>query len=324
MITRILNPSAVALLLIDHVSSQRTIDTSTTSTESTIISTAAFIPPGFSRIGKRDLTEDDKIGISIGVTFALIILVGTTAIYCVIRRRRKALENPQTRSLGPGDNGEEGMDIQNDAGKGKEVYNVNPQRASHQFVLHQAPNGRIYQTGPYPIIPAQTYTPQPPAQISPSPYPTYQPGQMYSYPGSAYPGTPIMSPSQQSSYAGPSNMQYPPEAHVQAQQYQQYQQYQQPQQQQGGDHMGWTYPASAISTAPVEIIPATDLQYRYLQDYLQQPQDTKAGPDGHPALNEEYGENKYNVPPPHPHVSELADERKPVELMGEGHYTEVP
>ncbi|KAI8948088.1 hypothetical protein F4801DRAFT_472435 [Xylaria longipes] len=323
MATNTLHASVLALwLLIDHVLSQPTTATSSTPAISALISTSTFVSPSLSQKKERDLSDDDKIGISIGVTFAAILLVGSTAILCVIRSRRKALSKPQTRVLGPGETGDESMGVGDEPGKGKQVYYMSPSQAGNQVLLHHASDGTIYQAGGYPTIPEQTYAPQ--QQAHAAPYQTTQHGGTYAYSGATYPGAAFIDPSQQYGYAGPSNAQYYPEAHIQPQQYQQ-QQHQQQQQQQGGD-ISWMYPVS--TTSPVEAIPAIDFQYKYLQDYQRQQQDPCANPsqyqNGDATSGQGYQENTYYVPPPHPHASELPEQRKVVELMGEGHYKEAP
>ncbi|KAI0455708.1 hypothetical protein F5B21DRAFT_470376 [Xylaria acuta] len=315
MVTRTLHASALSLwLLIDHVLSQATTATSTPTT-SALPSTSTFVSPSLSRNIERGLSEDDKIGISIGVTFAAILLVGSIAILCVIRRRHKALATPQTRAVGSSEIDDESMVVGDDPGKGKQVYYMSPPQAAHQVLLQRAPDGTIYQAGGYSTIPEQTYAQQ--QQAHAMQYPATHPGQTYAYPGPAYPGSAVIDPSQQNRYAGPSNVQYQSGAHMQHQQ-----------QQQGGQ-ISWMYPVSAAS--PVEAILAPDFQDKYLQDYQhqqQQPQDPYANQsqyqNGNPASNQGYQENPYYVPPPHPHASELPDQRKPVELMGEGHYKEAP
>ncbi|KAI0447304.1 hypothetical protein F4803DRAFT_500544 [Xylaria telfairii] len=314
MITRTLRASALALwLLINHVLSQTTTETSPIPTISALISTSTLVSPLSNRKIKRGLTEDDKIGISVAVTFIVIILVGSIAILCVIRRRRKALAKPQTRALGPDEIDDETVVVGDDSGKGEQAYYMSPPQGAHQVLLQQAPDGTIYQGGGYPTIPAQTYAPQQQAHVMQ--YPTTHPGNTYPYSGTAYPGAMVVNPSHQSGYAGPSNLQYQPEAHLQQQQ---------PQQQ--GGHISWIYPVS--TTSPVEAIPVLDFQYKYLQDYQQQSQDPQANQDqyhnGDATSGQGYQANPYYVPPPHPHASELPDQRKPVELMGEGHYREVP
>ncbi|KAH8159228.1 hypothetical protein CIB48_g9012 [Xylaria polymorpha] len=311
MITRTLHASALALwLLINNIVGQTTTTTSFTPTISTLISTPTLVSPSLNRKIKRGLTEDDKIGISVAVTFILIILVGSIAILCVIRRRRKALAKPQTRALGPDEIDDETLVVGDESGKGKQAYYMSPPQGAHQVLLQQAPDGTIYQGGGYPTIPEHTYAPQ--QQAHAMQYPTTHPGGTYAYPGTAYPGAMVANPSQQNGYAGPSNPLYQPEVHLQ-------------QQQQGG-HISWIYPASTMS--PVEAIPALDFQYKYLQDYQRQPQDPRAKQNqyhnGDATSSQGYQANPYYVPPPRPHASELPDQRKPVELMGEGHYREVP
>ncbi|KAI1747450.1 hypothetical protein F4782DRAFT_422308 [Xylaria castorea] len=282
MITRTLYTSVLALwLLIDHVSSQPTTATSSALTNSALPSTSIFVSPSSSRRIARGLSEDDKIGVSIGVTFAAIILVGSTAILCIIRRRRTALSKPQTRALGPGDIDDESAVVGDDLGKGKDVYHMSPPQASRQVWIQQAPNGTVYQAGGYPTIPEQTYAMH---------HPATHPGDTSPYSGTAYPGLEALNPGQQNGFAGPSNAQYLSDARIQARQQQ-------------GDQISWRHPSSA--TSPVDGFPAPDLEDKYLQDYQQQ-------------------EAVYYVPPPRPDTIELPEQRRPVELMGEGHVREAP
>ncbi|KAI0183662.1 hypothetical protein EV127DRAFT_446428 [Xylaria flabelliformis] len=280
MITRNLYTSALALwLLIDHGLSHPTTATSFALTNSALPSTSTLVASSSSRIFTRALTENGKIGISIGVTFAAIILVGSTAIFCIIRRRRTVLSKPQTRGLGPGD--DDSVVVGDDLGKGKQSYHMSPPQASHQVFIQQAPNGNVYQAGGYPTIPEQTYAPQ---HLSPNP------GDISPYSGTAYSGLEPLDPSQQVGYAGPSNAQYLSEARLQSRQ-------------QAGDNISWRHPSAA--TSPVDGFPAPDMDERYLQDYAQQ-------------------EDVYYIPPPRPDTVELPEQRKPLELMGEGHLREIP
>ncbi|GAW16348.1 hypothetical protein ANO14919_057730 [Xylariales sp. No.14919] len=310
MVTGALHTSVLALwLLADQVLSQTTTAAPST-TNSASASTSTFVSPSLNR-NDGPLSEDGKIGVSIGVTFAVIILVGSIAIFCVIRRRERTLTKPQ-RATGSRDNlDDENVVVGGDLGKGKDVYYMNATPNGHHGVLSPAADGSAYQGG-YPMAPDQAYAPQGQSQVMS--YPTAQYGETYAYPGTSYPSTAALDASQQNAYAyaGPSNTQYQPEAHLHPQQQQQHQQ------QQGG-HISWIYPAS--TTSPVEIGPVQDFQYRYLQDYQQQGQSPSPGHSPDPASTRGDG---YHVPPPHPHASELPDQRKPVELMGEGHYKEAP
>ncbi|KAI1738137.1 hypothetical protein F4680DRAFT_426219 [Xylaria scruposa] len=283
MITRNLCTGILTLgLLIDHVLSHPTTATSSALANSASIST--LVSPLSSRIFARTLTEDDKIGVSIGVTFAAIILVGSTAIFCIIRRRRTALSKPQTRGLGPGEIDDDSVVVGDDLGKGKQVYHMSPPQAPHQVLIQQAPNGTVYQAGGYPTIPEQTYVPQQQAHLA------MNPGDISPYSGTAYSGLEPLDPSQQVGFAGPSNAQYLSEARLQARQQQ-------------GDNISWRHPSTA--TSPIDGFAAPDMEERYLQDYAQQ-------------------EAAYYIPPPRPDTVELPEQRKPLELMGEGHLREVP
>ncbi|TRX90015.1 hypothetical protein FHL15_009116 [Xylaria flabelliformis] len=280
MITRNLCTSVLALwLFIDHALSHPTTATSSTLTNSASIST--LVSPPSSRIFARTLTENGKIGVSIGVTFAAIILVGSTAIFCIIRRRRTALSKPQTRGFGPGEIDDDSVVVGDDLGKGKQAYHMSPPQASHQVLIQQSPNGTVYQAGGYPTIPEQTYAPQ---------HLTTNPGDISPYSGTAYSGLEPLDPSQQVGYAGPSNAQYLSEARLQSRQ-------------QAGDNISWRHPSTA--TSPIDGFPAPDMEERYLQDYAQQ-------------------EAAYYIPPPRPDTVELPEQRKPLELMGEGHLREIP
>ncbi|RWA07955.1 hypothetical protein EKO27_g7151 [Xylaria grammica] len=274
-----LHTSVLALwLLVDRVLCQTTTATPST-TNSALASTSTFVSPSLNR-NDGPLSEDGKIGVSIGVTFAVIILVGSVAIFCVIRRRERTLTKPQ-RATGSRDNlDDENAVVGGNLGKGKDVYYMNATPNGHHGVLSPAADGAAYQGG-YPTAPDQVYAPQGQPQVMS--YPTAQYGETYAYPGTSYPSTAALDASQQNTYAyaGPSNTQYRPEK-------------------QG--------PSKISNTNIFKIISSRD----------------KAGaqatsPD--PASTQGDG---YHVPPPHPHASELPDQRKPVELMGEGHYKEAP
>ncbi|KAI0402443.1 hypothetical protein F4802DRAFT_575763 [Xylaria palmicola] len=322
------NAGVLALwLLAGHALSQTTTATSPAPTGSALgPSSSTFVSPSLHRGSNGGgLSENAKVGVSIGVTFAAIILVGATAIFCVIRRRNRALTNPQRRAADQGDVDEENAVVADGAGKGKEVYYMSPTTAAHHGAAASphAPNGVIYQGGGYPI-PGQPYGS--PQQTYAAAYPTaQQSGETYTYSGMAYPATTsVVDPSQQHGYAGPSNTQYQSEAHLHSRQAQQAQQ--------PGGEAGWTYPVSAQS--PADALPAQDMQYQYLQDYQQQQQQQQQHPanphsdqspnqSGSSASTQGHQEDTYYVPP-HPHASELPEQRNPVELMGEGHYKEAP
>ncbi|KAI0468815.1 hypothetical protein F4859DRAFT_488907 [Xylaria cf. heliscus] len=313
MVTRTSHASALALwLLINSFMSQ----TTTAAPSTSLISTSTFSSSSLSRNNKRGLSEDDKIGVSVAVTFAAIILVGSIAIFCIIRRRHEALAKPQTRALDSDEIDDESTAVGGDTGKGKQVYYMTPSQASNPVLLQQAPDGTIYQAGEYPTVPEQTYAPQ--QQAHAVHYPATHSGETYAYSGTAYPAAAVIDPTQQNGYAGPSNAQYQSTAYLQ--------QSQQQQQHQQEGHMSWNY--SVSTTSPEEAIPAQDFQYKYLQDYQEQPQnphtDQSQYQNGDPASGQGYQENTYYVPPPRPHASELPDQRKPVELVGEGHYKEAP
>lgn len=304
MVTRTFRISVLALwLLTGRVWSQ----TTTTATSSAPATTSTFVSPSFNRIEEGGLSEDTKIGISVGVTFAFIILVGVTAVLCVIGRRHRVLTRPETRLSGPNDVEAENVAEGDGLGKGKDVNYMSPASAAYYGVLPQAPDGLVYPEAGYPAISGQMYAPPQQHQTQTMVYPTAQSGTTYIYPD----------PNQQSGYAGPSNTQYQPES------------YRQSQQQQGG-HISWIYPMA--STSPVDAAPSHEFEYKYLQGYQrqgydqhqQQQQDDHYQQNGEHGVNQGYGEETYYVPPPRLDVSELADQRKPIELMGEGHYKEAP
>ncbi|KAI0427766.1 hypothetical protein F5Y09DRAFT_22199 [Xylaria sp. FL1042] len=316
MVTRALYASVLALwLLADHVLSETTTVVSSTSPNSALLPTSTFVSPSLKRSDGGGLSDSMKVGVSIGVTFAAIILVGSIAVLCVIRRRNRTLMKPQTRAIASRDTQDENMVVGGAAGKDKEIHYMNGSLTGQSGPLQQAPDGFVYHGGGYPTIPGQTYAPH--QQLQPISYPIAPYGETYVYPGTTYPGTTTPDASQQHGYAGPSNTQYQPETHLQQQQ--------QHQQQYGGD-IGWIYPVSTLS--PVEATPAQDLQYKYLQNYqphMQGPSsDHSQSQNGNTNSTQGYQGDTYYVPPPRPNASELPDQRKPAELMGEGHYKEVP
>jgi hypothetical protein len=285
---------------------------------STSTPSPTFVSPSL-RHARRGLSEKAKTGISVGVTLAAILLVGSITILFVIRRRNKALTKPQTRTVG-GHVDEEDMTFGDRLGKGKEEgYYMSSTSAPSHGVFQQAPGGFIYQGEGYPTMPNPIYTSQQQEQQQtyPTSYTAGQPGEAYAHPGTVYPGTVMVDPSQQqNTYAGPSYSQYQPETQLQ------------PQPQHGGD-ASWVYPISATSTVEPAYI------QEYHQKYLQDHQSTHQYPDqvasdyntyqsADPAPSQAYQEDAYHVPPPHPHASELPDQRPPVEMMGEGHYKEAP
>ncbi|KAI3330641.1 hypothetical protein F4824DRAFT_477940 [Ustulina deusta] len=317
MVTRALYGSVLALwFLADYGLGETTTAASSTPTNSALVSTSTFVSPSSNRGSGRGLSDRQKVGLSIGVTLAAIIIAGSIAIFCVIRRRNRTLMKPETRAPGSRDIDDQNMAVGGESGTGKEVYYMNATSTGHNDALQQAPYGFAYQGGGYPTIPDQMYAHQ---QMQGMLYPTAQYGGTCVHPGTAYPGIMAVDASQQHGYSGPSITQYQPEAYLQPQQHHHHQQ------QQGGD-ISWIYPVSAMS--PVEQAPAQDFQYKYLQDYQHQVQSSSSGhyqsQDGNPTSIQGYQEDTYHVPPPHPHASELPDQREPAELMGEGHYKEVP
>ncbi|KAI0540430.1 hypothetical protein GGR58DRAFT_146322 [Xylaria digitata] len=325
MVTGTLNASVFALwFLADYVLSETTTAISSTLTNSALVPTSTFMSPSLSQ-SDGALSENAKVGVSVSVTLGAILLVGSIAILCVIRRRNRVLTNPQRRVAGSRENvDDENMVGGDNPGKGKEIYYMSPPSNGHPGVFSQAPNGTTYQGGGgYPTTPDQTYVLQ--GQPQATSYSTAHYGEAYAYPGTAYPGTTAIDASQQNGYAGPSNTQYQPEIHLQPQQHQPQQYQQQPQQQQG-DYINWTYLVSAAS--PVEAASVQDVQYQYLQDYQQQGPSPSPShsqrQNGDSASTQGYQGKTYYVPPPHPHAIELPEQRKPVELMGEGHYKEAP
>ncbi|KAI1203688.1 hypothetical protein F5X97DRAFT_97650 [Nemania serpens] len=291
------------------------------------------------------LSDSVKVGVSVGVTFAAILIVGTVAIFCVKRGRSRALARPQTVTDGPDDMDDEngmGRAVDENPGKGKETYYMNATSPTHEgaVVSPQAanPDGFMFHSAGYPTMPEQIYSPQ--QQDHAITYHAPYSADSYAYTGTGYPGyqgTTVVDPSQQSGHAGPSNTHYPLDAHLQPQQQQQQQQQQQYQQ---GGHTSWTYSLSATSPSSEEPGPPQDVQYQYLQDHHQYQQTHSPSPDANHHHHQDqhqgaelssrhehgyYREDAYSpVPPPHPHASELPDQRPPVELMGEGHYSEVP
>ncbi|KAI1427185.1 hypothetical protein F5Y12DRAFT_204493 [Xylaria sp. FL1777] len=307
MVIRALYVSVLALwLLADHVLSEITTSASATTTNSALVPSSTFVSPSLNR-NNGGLSYNAKAGISAGVTLAAIIIVGSIAIFCVIRGRNRALMKPQRRVPGSRDIDDEDMVMRGGSGKGKGIYDTNAASTGHHGVLQQTADGQVYQGG-YPAIPEHTYAPH--QQIQAMPYQTTQ----YVYPGTSYPGTIAVDATQQHGYAAPFNAQYQPEAHLQLQQYQQ------------GEHISWSDPSSTLST--VETGPVQDLQDSYLQDYQHPMQGSGSGhnqfQNANSASTGGYHENPYQVPPPRPDASELPDQRKPVELMGEGHCSEVP
>ncbi|KAJ3580318.1 hypothetical protein NPX13_g237 [Xylaria arbuscula] len=319
MVTRTLYAGVVALwFLANHVVSQETHTTVRTSTptSSALISTSTFVSPAL-RSNGGGLSDKTKVGISVGVTLGAIIIGGSLAILCVKRRRNKALSRPETRVPPSRDVDDENMVAGSDPGKGKQAHYMSAPSTAQHGVFQQPPYGAVYQGEGYPTMPNQAYIP--PQQSQAIPYPTGQYAETYVYSGTAYPGSTAVGTNQQHGYPGPINAQYQPNAAIPVQpQYQQQQ----------GEDLTWIYPASALS--PVEGAPLQDLQCNYLQDY-QPPQ----GQASNPPQNEyqsEYQNGKtvsphdgqYHVPPPHPDASELPEQRRPIELMGEGHYKEAP
>ncbi|KAI0520957.1 hypothetical protein F5B22DRAFT_32357 [Xylaria bambusicola] len=311
MVTRSLYTSVIALwFLAEHVWSQTTTARTPTPTSSALISTSTFVSPSLKHEG-GGLSDKAKAGISVGVTLGAIIIGGSLAILCVIRKRNRTLMRPETRVPPSRDVDDE--DISGgDAGKGKQVHYMNAPSTGQHGVFQQAPHGVAYHGGEYPAIPDQAYIlPQQTQAMLPA---VGQYGGTYAYSGTTYLGPTPIGANPQHGYAGPSNTQYQPEAHIHSQQQQQ---------QQGGD-LTWIYPVSTLS--PVDGAPLQDIQYNYLQDYQPQVQASTSGhnQNGSPISPQEYQNDKYHVPLPRPDVSELPEQRRPVELMGEGHYKEVP
>ncbi|KAI1307435.1 hypothetical protein F5Y03DRAFT_352243 [Xylaria venustula] len=315
--TRALYAYILALwLLSDHVLGDTTTATSSTPTNSAIIPASTFVSPSLNQ-HNGGLSDKAKVGVSIGVTFAFIIIVGATAILCVMRRRNRTLLKPQTRAIASRDVDHENMGGGGESGKGKGAGYMNGALNGHNGMFQQAPNGFVYQGEGYPTIPSQTYAPH--QQIPAVSYPTNQYAETYVYPGTTYPGTTVVDANQQQGYAGPSNTQYPLQTHLQSIQPQQ------PQQQQGVDP-NWIYPVSAIS--PVEATAAQDFRYNYPQDYEKHAHGSKPSHthnhNANTTVAQGYEDSAYHIPLPPPNVSELPDQRKPIELMGEGHYKEAP
>ncbi|KAI0967865.1 hypothetical protein F4678DRAFT_475006 [Xylaria arbuscula] len=316
--TRALYAYILALwLLSNHVLGDTTTTISSTPTNSALIPASTFVSPSLNQ-HNGGLSDKAKVGVSIGVTFAFIIIVAATAILCVIRRRNRTLLKPQTRAIASRDVDHDNTVAGGESGEGKGAGYMNGALNGHEGMFQQAPNGFVYQEGGYPTIPSQTYAPH--QQMPAVSYPTSQYAETYVYPGTTYPATTVVDANQQQGYAGPSNTQYPSQTHLRSiipqQQHQQ----------QHGDDPSWIYPVSAIS--PVEATAAQDFQYKYLQDYETHIQGSNSGhaqnQNGTPTVAQGYEANAYHVPPPPPNVSELPDQRKPIELMGEGHYKEVP
>ncbi|KAI1190709.1 hypothetical protein F5B17DRAFT_385506 [Nemania serpens] len=320
-----------------------------------------FAPRLLNRRDGAALSDSAKAGVSVGVTLAAILIVGSITIFCVKRGRSRALARPETRTDGLDDVVEDANRVGGESpDKGKELYYMSTTSPTHEGMSVSpqppgpAPDGFVFHNnGGYPTMPEQMYSPQQPSHAV-SYYTPYSPD-TYAYSGTGYPGyqgSAIADSSQQSGHAGPSSAHYPPEVHLQPQ-------HQQQQYQQGG-HSSWTYSLSATSPTPESPGPAQDVQYQYLQDHHQYQQTQSPSPDPSPHPNYYHhhnhnhhqdqqqqhqsaelssghehehgyygrggrGEDAYSpVPPPHPHASELPDQRPPVELMGEGHYSEVP
>ncbi|KAI1116634.1 hypothetical protein F5Y14DRAFT_51010 [Nemania sp. NC0429] len=295
-------------------------------------------------LNRRDggLSDGAKVGISIGVTFAAILIVGTIAIFCVKRGRSRALDRPETRTEGPDHLDDENRVGGDDRAKGKETYYMNatpPAQHDGSAISPPAPipdGFMFHNNGGYPTMPEQIYSPQQQQQQDHHAvvaYHTPYSADSYAHPGTGYPGhqqTAIVDPGLQNGHAGPSSTHYLSEAHLQPHQQQQQQQ----QQYQQGAHSSWTYSLSATSPSSEEPGPTQDLQYQYLQDHQQYQQTQSPSPDPNHQYQQQhqephehgyYREDAYSpVPPPHPHASELPDQRPPVELMGEGHISEVP
>ncbi|KAI8627896.1 hypothetical protein F5Y19DRAFT_158025 [Xylariaceae sp. FL1651] len=336
MLTRVRHLGLLTLwLLAGHASSETTPVPSPTPTTPMLVTTSQFVSPSLNQ-KSGGLSEGAKTGISVGVTLASILLFGSLTICCVIRRRNKALTRPQRRV--PDATGDSGETVVDDGlGKGKEEGYYMSSTSPHAHgavdaqhgVFQQAPNGVAYHgDGGYSTIarPDPTYAQQ--QQVHAISYPTTQPGEAYGYPGTGYHGVNL---SQQAGYAGPSYSQYQPEAQSHPQQQQLLQQ-----QQQRGD-ISWVYPISATSVAS----PAHGQEYQHqyhtpdVIPHQDQPQSLDQSQDQDEDMtlyqHEYYGpehtpaqQDTYHIPPPRPDVSELPDQRKPIEMMGEGHYKEAP
>ncbi|KAI1825016.1 hypothetical protein F4861DRAFT_219423 [Xylaria intraflava] len=263
--------------------------------------TSTFISPSRNQ-PKGGLSESAKIAISISVTLGTIILVGAISILCVVRRRNR--ERLRTQQRLPDRNDAEAVVFNEEASKSRsDLHAMSASAAALRDAHAHAPDGFAY-----------------PAM----PDPTYAPG------------------TQQGGYPGVSYMEYQGGSHPQLQQQQYSQQYPQqyPQQHdsippppppkpeprttnlpppknltQRQDHARWLYPVPEQEPPERESPnqeqdrdqdhpPLQDLQFTYLADY--QP----------PAQS-----NPFYVPP---HISELPEQRRVLELSGEGHHYEVP
>ncbi|KAI1178967.1 hypothetical protein F4777DRAFT_536331 [Nemania sp. FL0916] len=295
-------------LLVGHVLSYATASP-------TSVSMPTNLSPSLSYNTKRDISETAKTGISVGVTLGALFIIGSTAILCIKRGRKMALARPETRTEGPEDIDDTNTPAHDNVGKGEEAYYMSTTSNPSAGMAPQAPAGFVYQ-GEYPTMPDQRYAPQQPTHAMV--YPNTYSEEAYGHSATAYSRNNIIDPSQQNGYAGPSNTQYQGETQLYPRQ--------QPQQWQGA-HTSWENPAS--TTPPGETAPMHDLQPTYLQDY--QPYAQSPSPDhGHyrsrdASVSPGYGggDDMY-IPPPRPDASELPEQRRPIELMGEGHYQEAP
>ncbi|KAI1263501.1 hypothetical protein F5Y18DRAFT_130054 [Xylariaceae sp. FL1019] len=311
-------------------------------------------------IRKRSgLSQGAKNGISVAVTLAFILLVGSIATYCVIRRRRKVLQRPARAPAAIA--ADEGIHFeptylvkgkQNAPFTNSPSVGGQPTAQGEQHAIQQAANHCTYpsQEPAYPTIPQPqpAYIPQQSTHTfsHSSTTPVYD----YSYNGTTQT---VPSPTNDG-FAGPSY----------SQSYSYYQPATQPSQYQHANGTGW---AQAESTLPAPIEEGKprshDFQYSY-----QSPDQTAYQTQGH-TLNRSHSQQSqhsaapvsatmtsfddisssnmylipehipqptgegegddrtyqagfdgYHVPPPHAHASELPEQRKPVELMGEGHY----
>ncbi|KAI0149465.1 hypothetical protein GGR57DRAFT_473497 [Xylariaceae sp. FL1272] len=313
-----------------------------------------------SSLGKRSgLSEGAKNGISVAVTLAFILLVGSVATYCVIRRRRKVLQRPARAPAAIA--ADEGIHFEPTylvKGKQNALFTNSPSVAGQPSAPGQQP---MFQQ------PANefAYPSQPACPTIPQPQTAYIPQQSthtasHSSRGPvddhSYNGTIPTAPSPSNNgVAGPSY----------SQSYSQYHPATQPlQYEQHANGAGWVQP-EPISSAPItrSQVQSHDFQYNYqspaqlahqTQDqplsrsqsryqtapvsatmtsfdditssnmYLipeHIPQPTGDGEDYEQIY--QAGFDSYHVPPPHAHASELPEQRKPLELMGEGHYKEL-
>ncbi|KAI1816147.1 hypothetical protein GGS20DRAFT_262734 [Poronia punctata] len=406
MVTRILHTGLLALWLIAGqlawCQTTTKVAVGPDSTAPSIASTSEFVSPSLHK-SDDGMRESTKLGISVGVTLGSIILVGSTTILCMLRRRNKALLKPQ-RSVPPGDGDFETGGVVTDEAFGKakeESYQMTPPTAAKASRLLKSPVRFADQDGVYPTMPERAYAPQHPPNPTEIQQQQQYPQTMaypdrnaeiinpYATAGNTYPEIEISNYSQQNAYAGsdqyqyqhevqqlqqhPNNQQQPYQLphHQQLQQHQNDQQQQQqpyqlshhqqprqeqqqPHQQPQGDHLNWVYPVSAGSASVSNPVSATSTSgtpephIQYLQDYQPKMQTSDPAPEVyHPPqqrsdrlvshqdqqqpnvdlstfLGYENDRNKYHVPPPHPNVSELPDQRKPVEMMGDGHFHEAP